>query len=303
MEHIDQLKSHLIDINANVHTLCRMIHKSPLSANLALVNHIERDEKEEGAKKIDFYEVQHIDERDKDTLIDKIRLALLPKLRDEFQHTATRLIGVVSIDCSIETENEIIQIIEKINQSKADIGVILKHHYEKMHERMKFLQSPGTPLYGVIMDTVHRKISFSNTNEDLYIKSVTFNWSEKSYKSFEIKNLSQFQGHLIWYGKTETESLEIWNTINVCSNEKLVTFLPQRVHPVANISYANIQTNKVIRRYPKKAHTPIFTFARLGTNSNRLENYVVKRGMKTIDDKFIPALPEYALYTYKKSSS
>lgn len=291
------IKSALREITHSVNQLCRLLNKSEFNANLGALVHIARDYEHQGAAEIEFYDVEVIDTYSKATQIDAIRRILLPTLRTHDQPSANRLVGTVVINCSPGEEKQFISLLNSINAAKDSIISELNEHFPKMHYRMAYINSRGTPLYSMIMSTVRRKVVYSNAADGVFIKSVTFNWSEKSYKQYTIKNKEMFDNHLSWYGgEVYAGKDKLWYENPLAKNEKWVTFLPQRVHPVANITYADCKTQKVLKRLPLKAHTPIFLFSSNHSKVKMLKPYELVHGLKKVDQRYIPIRPDLSLY-------
>lgn len=297
MDFVEILNNNLRNINESVNAILQFLRNHQFNSSLSYLSHIPRDYESTGPMVLDSYELERLDDASLDVILHKIRDSLLPTVRGESGIGANRLVGTIEVDCTSEGELELADLISSLNASKKIIGATLKSEFPDMNKRMKYLKSPTCPLHGVVMDTIKRQIICSPVGINQFIKSATFSWSEKSFKSITLSGFNEFEAHLFHYGGDVYENRHnIFNNNPLSIGESWTTFLPQRIHPVVNISFADIDTKKVIKRWPHKAHTPIFLFSKHQANIKPLNNYLLKDGLKKPDSRFKPVLPLLSLY-------
>lgn len=293
MKDTDKLNSHLESINNCVDDVISMLRRLSFTVCLHAVTHIPRTSEDIGPLNIEHYNIEKIPSENRLVILQEISKALKPAIRNEEQLGANRLVGSIVIDASKQEELEFVGLINRLNNSKKEVGEWLSSNYQKMHERMAFINKNNSPLKNIIMATVHRKIHVSPSDQNMYFKSVTFSWTEKGIKTYKITSREQLSAHLVHYNKVAEIDL-------ICSeqpsvNNPLTVFIPQRVHPVVNIAIAN-EEGRVVQRWPHKAHTPIFTFKSRHTKIKDLAEYNTRTGLSEPGPQYEPVRPDLSLY-------
>lgn len=294
MNEIQKLSAYLNTIDTTANEIIALLRRLKFTADLYKLDFIPRDRDTVGPIEIENYQATSINEYDRELQLTEILRSLKRGFRTDGQLGSNRLIGIVTVDTTKDMEVSLVELVHKLNASKANVGSWLNENYSDMNKRMEFINRPTSPLYNTIMPTIHRKIQIPDVIQGLRYKSVTFSWCEKGFKSYKICNSDDLTNHLKHYGCTSDVGA-LMDEFTLNAQNPWTVLLPQRVHPVVNITITN-SLGAVVKRSPLKAHTPIFTFSSQNTRIKPFIDYQKRSGLIQPGPQYQPIRSDLSLY-------